>query len=82
MLQCLYESFLTFRNVIVYVKGGVPLVLGSIGSRDRRPFSPPHIGRLAKYSIKDAGILTVLDSGGARENKIVHVACVHPSFRE
>lgn len=37
---------------------------------------------MAEYSIKDAGNLTVLDSGGARENKIVHVACVHPSFRE
>lgn len=61
-------------------------MLGSIGSRVKKPFSPPGIGRwgksMAEYSIRDAGSLIVLDSGGARENKIVCVRYVHPSLGE
>lgn len=61
-------------------------MLGSIGSRDRRPFSPPHYWktgqRLWQSTASKMPGISVLDSSGARENKIVLVACVHPSFRE
>lgn len=37
---------------------------------------------VAEYSIRDSGNLAVLDSGGARENKIVYVRNIHTSFGE